>query len=136
MSTATLETPIQAKPAKQKVMLVEGNEAAALGVAGVDVLHRQMDIPEKEPLTGEHRAYLAKLRRHAFRHGQLMQLAGRLAGVHGPAQGVVQDHQLGDGQPPGEPLPLAEVEKLVEPGPMVSVGFFLKELRSVQDRGA
>jgi hypothetical protein len=35
-----------------------------------------------------------------------------------------------------QPLPLAEVEKLVEPGPMVSVGFFLKELRSVQDRGA
>lgn len=44
-------------------------KAAALGVAGVDVLHRQMDIPEKEPLTGDHRAYLAKLRRHAFRHG-------------------------------------------------------------------
>jgi hypothetical protein len=35
-----------------------------------------------------------------------------------------------------EALPLAEVEKLVEPGPMVSVGFLLKELRSVQDRGA
>jgi phenylglyoxylate dehydrogenase alpha subunit len=33
MTTATLETPTQAKPAKQKVMLVEGNEAAALGVA-------------------------------------------------------------------------------------------------------
>jgi L-ribulose-5-phosphate 3-epimerase len=44
-------------------------KAAALGVAGVDVLHRQMDIPEKEPLAGDHRAYLAKLRRHAFRHG-------------------------------------------------------------------
>lgn len=26
-------------------------KAADLGVAGVDVLHRQMDIPEKEPLT-------------------------------------------------------------------------------------
>jgi hypothetical protein len=33
MTTATLETPAQAKRAKQKVMLVEGNEAAALGVA-------------------------------------------------------------------------------------------------------
>lgn len=44
-------------------------KAADLGVAGVDVLHRQMDIPEKEPLTAEHRAYLAKLKRLAFRNG-------------------------------------------------------------------
>ena len=44
-------------------------KAAALGVDGVDLLHRQMDLPEKEPLTGEHRAYLQKLKRHAFRHG-------------------------------------------------------------------
>ena len=43
--------------------------AAALGVEGVDILHRQMDLPEKEPLTPEHRAYLADLKRHAFRHG-------------------------------------------------------------------
>ena len=28
-----------------------------------------MDIPEKEPLTAEHRAYLQKLKRHAFRNG-------------------------------------------------------------------
>lgn len=44
-------------------------KAAALGVAGVDVLHRQMEMPEREPLTAEHRAYLRKLKRHAFRHG-------------------------------------------------------------------
>lgn len=44
-------------------------KAAALGVAGVDVLHRQMDLPEKGPLTADHRAYLARLKRHAFRHG-------------------------------------------------------------------
>lgn len=44
-------------------------KAAALGVAGVDVLHRQMDLPEKEPLTADHRAYLARLKRHAARHG-------------------------------------------------------------------
>ncbi len=44
-------------------------KTAALGVAGVDVLHRQMDLPEKEPLTAEHRGYLARLRRHAARHG-------------------------------------------------------------------
>ena len=44
-------------------------KAADLGVAGVDVLHRQMDIPEREPLTAEHRAYLAKLKRLAFRNG-------------------------------------------------------------------
>lgn len=44
-------------------------KAAVLGVEGVDVLHRQMDIPEKEPLTAAHRAYLQKLKRHAFRNG-------------------------------------------------------------------
>jgi sugar phosphate isomerase/epimerase len=44
-------------------------KAADLGVSGVDLLHRQMDIPEKEPLTAEHRAYLAKLKRLAFRNG-------------------------------------------------------------------
>ncbi len=44
-------------------------KAAALGVPGVDILHRQMDIPEKEPLTVAHRGYLQKLKRHAFRHG-------------------------------------------------------------------
>jgi L-ribulose-5-phosphate 3-epimerase len=44
-------------------------KAAGLGVQGVDILHRQMDIPEKEPLTAEHRAYLQRLKRHAFKHG-------------------------------------------------------------------
>jgi L-ribulose-5-phosphate 3-epimerase len=47
-------------------------KAAALGVPAVDVLHRQMDIPEKDPLTAEHRAHLRKLRRHAFTHGVLL----------------------------------------------------------------
>lgn len=45
------------------------DKAAALGVEGVDILHRQMDIPEREPLTPEHRAYLRRLKRHAFRQG-------------------------------------------------------------------
>ncbi len=36
---------------------------------GVDILHRQMDIPEKEPLTAAHRSYLQQLKRHAFRSG-------------------------------------------------------------------
>ena len=45
------------------------DKAAEFGVEGVDILHRQMDIPEKEPLTPEHRAYLRKLKRHAFRNG-------------------------------------------------------------------
>lgn len=45
------------------------DKAAALGVEGVDLLHRQMDIPEKEPLTAGHRAYLRKLKRHAFTRG-------------------------------------------------------------------
>lgn len=45
------------------------DKAAVLGVEGVDLLHRQMDIPEKEPLTPAHRAYLRRLKRHAFRVG-------------------------------------------------------------------
>lgn len=45
------------------------DKAAAIGVEGVDILHRQMDVPEKEPLAKEHRAYLQKLKRHAFRRG-------------------------------------------------------------------
>ncbi len=45
------------------------DKAAELGVEGVDILHRQMDIPEKEPLTAAHRAHLRKLKRHAFRNG-------------------------------------------------------------------
>jgi sugar phosphate isomerase/epimerase len=44
-------------------------KASALGVEGVDLLHRQMDLPEKEPLTAAHRAYLRQLKRHAFLHG-------------------------------------------------------------------
>ncbi|MGC3960739.1 MAG: TIM barrel protein [Verrucomicrobiota bacterium] len=44
-------------------------KAADLGVAGVDILHRQMDIPEREPLTAGHRGYLRNLKRHAFRNG-------------------------------------------------------------------
>lgn len=42
------------------------DKAAALGVEGVDILHRQMAIPENEPLTRAHRDYLQKLKRHAF----------------------------------------------------------------------
>ncbi|MCX8109037.1 MAG: sugar phosphate isomerase/epimerase [Verrucomicrobiae bacterium] len=45
------------------------DKAAALGVEGVDILHRQMAIPEREPLTAEHRAYLQRLKRHAFSRG-------------------------------------------------------------------
>jgi L-ribulose-5-phosphate 3-epimerase len=44
-------------------------KAANLGVEGVDILHRQMEIPEKEPLTADHRLYLQRLKRHAFRNG-------------------------------------------------------------------
>jgi sugar phosphate isomerase/epimerase len=45
------------------------DKAAEIGVEGVDILHRQMDIPEKAPLTAEHRAHLHQLKRHAFRNG-------------------------------------------------------------------
>src|SRR5580765_5006553 len=45
------------------------DKAANLGVSGVDLLHRQMDIPEREPLSDSHRAYLQNLKRQAFRKG-------------------------------------------------------------------
>jgi sugar phosphate isomerase/epimerase len=45
------------------------DRAAAIGVEGGDILHRQMDIPEKDALTGAHRGYLRQLKRHAFRAG-------------------------------------------------------------------
>src|SRR6266436_858873 len=45
------------------------DRAAELEVGGVDILHRQMDLPEKEPLDSAGRAYLRKLKRHAFING-------------------------------------------------------------------
>jgi L-ribulose-5-phosphate 3-epimerase len=45
------------------------DQCSQLGVQGVDLLHRQMDIPEKEPLDTAGRAYLRKLKRHAFING-------------------------------------------------------------------
>lgn len=45
------------------------DKAAAIGVEGVDILHRQMDIAEKGPLDAAARSYLHRLRRHAFLNG-------------------------------------------------------------------
>jgi L-ribulose-5-phosphate 3-epimerase len=45
------------------------DKAARIGVEAVDILHRQMDLQEREPLTPAHRSYLQKLKRHAFRNG-------------------------------------------------------------------
>jgi len=45
------------------------DRTAELGVEGLDLLHRQMDLPEREPLTAAHRSYLQKLKRHAFHNG-------------------------------------------------------------------
>jgi L-ribulose-5-phosphate 3-epimerase len=45
------------------------DKAAALGVEGVDILHRQMDLEERGPLTAQTRSYCQKLKRHAFRSG-------------------------------------------------------------------
>jgi L-ribulose-5-phosphate 3-epimerase len=45
------------------------DHASVLNVQGVDILHRQMDIPERDPLDGAGRAYLRKLKRHAFING-------------------------------------------------------------------
>lgn len=44
-------------------------KCAALGVEGVDILHRQMDLPEREPLSRAHRDYLHRLKRLAFANG-------------------------------------------------------------------
>lgn len=45
------------------------DKAAVLGVEGVDILHRQMALGEREELTPNHRSYLQSLKRHAFRRG-------------------------------------------------------------------
>ena len=45
------------------------DKAAVIGVEAVDILHRQMDIEERSPLDAAGRAYLHKLKRHAFRNG-------------------------------------------------------------------
>lgn len=45
------------------------DKAAVIGVEAVDILHRQMDLEEKAPLNAEGRAYLRRLKRHAFRNG-------------------------------------------------------------------
>jgi sugar phosphate isomerase/epimerase len=56
------------KPEKVSIETVI-DKAAVLGIDGVEVLHRQMDVPEKEPLTAEHRKYLQRLKQRAFRSG-------------------------------------------------------------------
>lgn len=45
------------------------DKAAELGVEGVEILHRQMDLRENAPLDAEARAYLNRLKRQAFRRG-------------------------------------------------------------------
>ena len=45
------------------------DRAAELGVEGVDLLHRQLDLAERGPLDAAGRAYLHGLKRHAFRNG-------------------------------------------------------------------
>jgi sugar phosphate isomerase/epimerase len=44
-------------------------KSAGIGVSGVDILHRQMDIEEKAPFDAAGRAYCNKLKRLAFTHG-------------------------------------------------------------------
>ncbi len=45
------------------------DRAAELGAEGVDILHRQMDLGERDPLDAKGRAYLRRLKRHAFSRG-------------------------------------------------------------------
>ena len=56
------------KTAKVPVATVM-DRAAELGVEGVDLLHRQMDLAERGPLDAAGRTYLHGLKRHAFRNG-------------------------------------------------------------------
>lgn len=56
------------KTAKVSVETVM-DRAAELGVEGVDILHRQMNLAERAPLDAAGRAYLHGLKRHAFRQG-------------------------------------------------------------------
>src|SRR5437870_6000926 len=44
-------------------------KSAKIGVSGVDILHRQMDIEEKAPFNADGRAYCNKLKRRAFTNG-------------------------------------------------------------------
>src|SRR5213080_639587 len=44
-------------------------KSAAIGVSGVDILHRQMDLEEKAPFNAAGRAYCNKLKRLAFTNG-------------------------------------------------------------------
>jgi sugar phosphate isomerase/epimerase len=45
------------------------DKSAEIGVEGLDILHRQMDIPEKGELNATTRSYCQKLKRHAFSNG-------------------------------------------------------------------
>jgi L-ribulose-5-phosphate 3-epimerase len=45
------------------------DHASALGVQGVDILHRQMDIEERAPFDDAGRTYCQKLKRHALING-------------------------------------------------------------------
>ena len=54
--------------AKMPIATVIEN-AAALGVAGVDILHRQMEIDELGPLDAATHRHCQQLKRHAFRCG-------------------------------------------------------------------
>ena len=58
----------QFRPEKVRIETVI-DKAAALGVEGVDILHRQMDVDEFGPLDRATHAYCQKLKRHAFRAG-------------------------------------------------------------------
>src|SRR5438309_5503992 len=44
-------------------------KSAEIGVSGVDILHRQMDLDEKAPFDAAGRAYCSKLKRLAFTRG-------------------------------------------------------------------
>ncbi len=60
------------------------DEAAKLGLDGIDVLHRQMD--------GEDNAYLQKLKKHAFVNGIAMTCLSIHQGFVSPDKAVLKEH--------------------------------------------
>ena len=56
------------KPEKVSIETVI-DKTARLGVQGVDILHRQMDLEEFQKLDAASHSYCLKLKRHAFRAG-------------------------------------------------------------------
>ena len=69
----------------QKVSIEQSiDRTAALGVAGLDILHRQMETDELGPLNAELHAFCRKLKRHALRAGVALNCLSTHQSFHSP----------------------------------------------------